>query len=206
MITHFQGKQFKTEKKFTDYPFWQIIFFRKKIETAFRSFRRQTLKVHMSCVGLDNQSIIIVFCNKALVNVWGFVFQTTRTCSKADTSLKGTVVLVPRVSALEKLDCTMDGRKKDTNLNKLYGSRGEVTGMNKQVGHFLQQWVDQVANTTPNFQNDFLSRHIRLETKTFVDCDTNHGSRGYSQASTKIKILIQPLGNLHFSFSCPELF
>ena len=47
----------------------------------------------------------IVSCEQALVSVWRFGYQVTWTLSKADTSLKRTVALVPRVSALERVDC-----------------------------------------------------------------------------------------------------
>ena len=37
--------------------------------------------------------------------IWRLGYQVTWTISKADTSLKRTVALVPRVSALERVDC-----------------------------------------------------------------------------------------------------
>ena len=51
--------------------------------------------------------VIIVHWKRALVvSSWRFGYQVTWTLSKADTSLKRTVVLVPRVSALERVDFT----------------------------------------------------------------------------------------------------
>ena len=47
---------------------------------------------------------------------WRFGYQVTWTLSKADTSLKRTVALVPKVSALERVDC------KTTLLAKVYTS------------------------------------------------------------------------------------
>ena len=49
-------------------------------------------------------------CTKAQVSIWRFRYQVTWTLSKADTFLKRTVALVPRVSALERVDCNCKRR------------------------------------------------------------------------------------------------